>query len=487
MKIIEEIKKKSLKESSKLLLSNSAMRQMLLPHMDKKIRALFKDAMEKPYELPAEVEAQYWFIKNLLMRASERMDEKLLSVNLVKSVFSSFVDNVLFTGVPAKNKAYDEEGIENPTLLVISPTHQCNLQCKGCYAGSNKKTASSLDWETFDRILTEKENLWDSYFTTISGGEPFMWKDGDSTIYDMFSRHKNQYFMVYTNGTLLNKKNAERLAEIGNVAPAISVEGFKEETDDRRGDGVYEKILEAFENLRNAGVPFGISVTPTRHNAELLFSDEFVDFYFEEQKAIFGWAFQYMPVGRDIDFDIMITPEQRVEMYKRSREILEERGYSYIDFWNNGYLSSGCIAGGRKGGFFHINWDGNVAPCVFIPYYTANIYDIYKNGGDLNTARNCKFFRDIRKWQRDYGYMRHRDNVENRLMPCPIRDHHADIMKIFKKNKVMPLDSYAEKALESDFYHENLIEYDKQLASALDPVWEEDFLNYKDNWNNDTK
>jgi MoaA/NifB/PqqE/SkfB family radical SAM enzyme len=479
VKIVENIKKIGLRELSNLIFTSPKARRLLLPVADKKIKATFIEMMNNPYEVPAEVEGQYWFVKNLLMQGSERIDENLLSPDIMKTTFNSLVDNVLFKGTAIKDKVYAEGGVERPTLLLISPTKRCNLHCTGCYAGSNKKTAASLDWDTFDRILTEKEELWDSYFTPISGGEPFMWRDGDRTIYDMFAKHKNQYFMVYTNGTFLNKENVRKLADAGNVAPVLSVEGFEKETDARRGKGVYDKVLQAFANLREAGNPFGISVTPTRKNADLVMSDEFVDFYFEKQKALFGWAFQYMPIGRDIDFDIMVTPEQRLSMYKKSKRILKEKGYSYVDFWNNGYLSNGCIAAGRKGGYFYINWDGNIAPCVFVPYYTANIYEIYKNGGDLNTARDCEFLNDVRNWQKNYGYMQHRDKVGNRLMPCPIRDHHNEMLNILRKNNVKALDPFAEEALKSDLYHEQLIEYDKKLAHVFDPVWECDFVNHK--------
>ena len=479
MKIVENIKKIGLRELSNLIFTSPKARRLLLPVADKKIKAIFIEMMNNPYEVPAEVEGQYWFTKNLLMQGSKRIDENLLSPDIIKTMFNSLVDNVLFKGTAIKDKVYAEGGVERPTLLLISPTKRCNLHCTGCYAGSNKKTAASLDWDTFDRILTEKEELWNSYFTPISGGEPFMWRDGDRTIYDMFAKHKNQYFMVYTNGTFLNKENVRKLADAGNVAPVLSVEGFEKETDARRGNGVYDKVLQAFANLREAGNPFGISVTPTRKNADLVMSDEFVDFYFEKQKALFGWAFQYMPIGRDIDFDIMVTPEQRLSMYKKSKRILKEKGYSYVDFWNNGYLSNGCIAAGRKGGYFYINWDGNIAPCVFVPYYTANIYEIYKNGGDLNTARDCEFLNDVRNWQKNYGYMQHRDKVGNRLMPCPIRDHHSEMLNILRKNNVKALDPFAEEALKSDLYHEQLIEYDKKLAHVFDPVWECDFVNHK--------
>lgn len=479
MKIDENVKRLGLKELSRLIFNSPKMRHLLLPEADKKLKALFAEKMDSPYELPAELDGQYWFVKNLLMRASERMDENLLSPDILKKIFSSLVDNVFYKSPAAKDKAYAESKLEYPTLLVISPTMRCNLNCTGCSAGSNKETAASLDWDTFDRILTEKEELWHSYFTTITGGEPFLWRDGDRTIYDMFAKHKNQYFMVYTNGTQLTRENVGKIAEAGNVAPAISVEGFENETDARRGKGVYAKVLQAFANLREAGNLFGVSVTPTRNNAELLVSDEFVDFYFEKQKALFGWAFQYMPIGRDIDFSLTVTPEQRLHMYKRTKYIMEEKGYSYVDFWNNGYLSHGCIAAGRKGGQAYIDGNGNVAPCVFMPYYTANICDIYKSGGDLNTALNTKFFKDIRSWQRECGYMQPRDKIGNRLMPCPMRDHHRDALRILKENDARPLNPYAEDALKSDLYHKQMEEYDEQVAALMDPVWRSDFIDRK--------
>ena len=121
---------------------------------------------------------------------------------------------------------------------------------------------------------------------------------------------------MYTNGTLINEKMAQRMAEVGNITPAISVEGFEKETDGRRGKGVYKRILKAFENLRNTGVPFGISITAMKSNAEFVLSDEFMDFYFEQQGAIYGWIFQYMPIRRNYTLDLMVTPEQRKWMLK---------------------------------------------------------------------------------------------------------------------------------------------------------------------------
>jgi organic radical activating enzyme len=211
-----------------------------------------------------------------------------VSRHAVKRLVDVFVGNVLLR--------HDEDadlvarlGFVPPKFILVSPTGTCNLRCVGCYAESDPGSHASLDFDTFDRILTEKRKLWGSYFTVISGGEPFLWRDGERDLLDMVSRHDSDFFMVYTNGTLIDDETARRMAELGNISPAVSVEGFEEETDARRGKGTHRKVLAAFDNLRKHGVPFGVSVTPTRDNWDVITSDRFADFYFDEQGAIYGW------------------------------------------------------------------------------------------------------------------------------------------------------------------------------------------------------
>ena len=121
------------------------------------------------------------------------------------------------------------EGFYPPSLLVVSPTMRCNLKCYGCYAGNYTKE-EDLPFEEFDRIVTEGKEL-GIFLYIVSGGEPFVW-DG---LMDIFEKHDDCVFQVYTNGTLLDDATCERLVNLGNVWPCISVEGFEKETDERRG------------------------------------------------------------------------------------------------------------------------------------------------------------------------------------------------------------------------------------------------------------
>jgi MoaA/NifB/PqqE/SkfB family radical SAM enzyme len=50
-------------------------------------------------------------------------------------------------------------------------------------------------------------------------------------------RHQDCGFMMFTNGTLIDEAFADQMLEVGNLMPAISVEGYEAETDFRRGAG----------------------------------------------------------------------------------------------------------------------------------------------------------------------------------------------------------------------------------------------------------
>jgi MoaA/NifB/PqqE/SkfB family radical SAM enzyme len=147
---------------------------------------------------------------------------------------------------------------------------RCNLNF-GCYLSySKKETIHPL----IHRLLFEAKEM-GIFFITVSGGEPFIRED----LLDIFAAHNDVYFQVYTNGTLIDERVAKTLSRMGNVLPALSVEGWEKETDDRRGPGTFRKILAAMDRLRQARVFFGFSATATRQNNERISSDEFVKFW----------------------------------------------------------------------------------------------------------------------------------------------------------------------------------------------------------------
>ena len=108
--------------------------------------------------------------------------------------------------------------------------------------------------------IVDEGNDMGVYLFTLLGGEPFMWDE----LLDFARENKDAYFQVFTNGTLLDHDTIDELAKVGNIAPMLSLEGSPELTDQRRGDGVHDQVMEIMDHLGEAGVLFGYSCTVTR-------------------------------------------------------------------------------------------------------------------------------------------------------------------------------------------------------------------------------
>ncbi|MCP2519638.1 radical SAM protein [Candidatus Aminicenantes bacterium AC-708-M15] len=433
---------------------------------------LLKDIIYFPRKLQ---EDKFYMLKSIINALDRGIKEGLISKKIISQFLNSF-GNIYFKEKNKLKNFESEYGFKPPAFVTISPTKFCNLNCTGCYANSFKKAKEKLGYKIVSRIIREQKELWGSHFTVISGGEPLAYKSNGKTIFDLAEEHNDTFFLMYTNGTLINEQVAEKFAELGNITPAISVEGFEKETDERRGKGVFKKILKAFENLRKHGVPFGISITATRFNADLILSEEFVDFYFYEQGALYGWIFQYMPIGRSYNLDLMVTPQQRLQMYFKTWEYIKGKGLFLADFWNCGAVSTGCISAGREGGYLYIDWNGNVMPCVFNPYTADNIIEVYKKGGNLNTILFSSFFKGIREWQKEYVLEKSPSEMGNIIIPCAIRDHYEIMYELIRKTGAKPANKDAEQALQDPEYYKRLMNYGEELRKITDEIWEKEYL-----------
>jgi MoaA/NifB/PqqE/SkfB family radical SAM enzyme len=426
-------------------------------------------------ELPPGVQDDRAVMGLALLRTIER----LLAERRVSKGTLDFASRLLAymlvtnrSGEKARQEIKAQKGHRPPAFLVISPGKACNLHCKGCYADSDR-TGEKISWSTLDRIVTEAEQDWARSFIVISGGEPLAYRSEGKGILDLAQKHNRSFMLFYTNGTLIDDQIAERLARLGNLTPAISVEGWRETTDARRGDGIFDQVLAAMQRLRQAGVLFGVSLTATRHNVEELLSEEFIDFLFEEQQASYGWIFHYMPIGRSYTLELMPTPQQRLWMWRRSWEIIRQRQIFLADFWNHGTAALGCLSAGNfQGmGYMYINWKGSVNPCVFVPYSPININQVYASGGTLTDAWKDVFFASIRRWQESY-----QSSSGNWMAPCIIRDHHADLRRLIARYEPDPDDESARQALLDGDYAQGMDDYDQAYQALTQGIWQDYYL-----------
>ncbi len=383
------------------------------------------------------------FLKSLLLQGRRIIGR--CSKKCQTKFAENLIVNEFIAAGPRREEFYSRNGFFPPFLLVISPTMRCNLNCYGCYAGQYNQ-GEELAAEQIHRLLNEAREM-GIYFFTISGGEPFIRRD----LLEIFTAHPDLYFQVYTNGTLIDRSLARTLSHLGNVLPAISVEGWEKETDSRRGPGAFKKILSAISNLREEGVLFGFSATATRMNNEIIMSDEFVNFL-AEQGCFIGWFFNYIPIGRKPVLELMPTPEQRIYRRERLIELRKKVPMILADFWNDGPLVGGCIAGDR---YLHINSQGDVEPCVFVHFSVDNI-----RGKPLEEILNSDFFQAIRR-RRPYS--------PNYYRPCLIIDHPRILRQVVQEGKAHPTHPDAEGIL-TEFFVE-LEQYASTYGKLADALW----------------
>ena len=342
----------------------------------------------------------------MLMRVLTEVDAGVLEKVLV-----NFVLNANMQGWPRQCEMREQYGCNVPWAILLDPTSACNLHCKGCWA-ADYGNRLNLSFDDINSIIEQGKDL-GVYFYIYTGGEPLVRK---RDLIELCERHDDCVFLSFTNGTLIDEEFCEDMLRVGNFVPAVSVEGDRASTDARRGEGTFDATLRAMSLMRERKLPFGISCCYTSANFEQVSSPDYLD-QMSEWGAMFVWYFHYMPVGTDADASLMVTPEQRREMYFRVREFRHTKDVFAMDFQNDGEFVQGCIAGGRR--YLHINANGDVDPCVFVHFSDSNIHD--------KTLLECL---------RAPLFMAYHDGQpfnDNMLRPCPMLENPEKLREMVER------------------------------------------------------
>jgi len=372
-----------------------------------------------------------------------------LDAGVRKAFFQNFIINEVVIGQKRQDTIREECGCNIPWAILMDPTSACNLKCTGCWAAEYGNQLS-MSLETLDSIIEQGKKL-GVYFYLYSGGEPLVRK---KDIIKLCEKHKDCIFAAFTNGTLIDEKFADDMLRVKNFIPAISIEGFEEETDSRRGKGTYKAVTRAMEILKRKKLAFGASCCYTSRNTEIIGSEAFFDDIIAKG-AKFAWFFTYMPVGADAVPELMATAEQREFMYRQIRKFRETKPIFTIDFWNDGEYVQGCIAGGRK--YLHINAGGDIEPCAFIHYADSNIHQ-----KTLLEALQSPLFMQ---------YHKNQPFNNNHLRPCPLLDNPERLVDMVEASGAKSTDLIKPE----DVYELSLkcVNTAEKWALAADRIWNE--------------
>lgn len=357
-------------------------------------------------------------IQSYMTRGVERIVSDALRATLKNPKESIYMGKFALASKAASEKRRKAEpaGEHIPPFLIASITSQCNLHCAGCYSRCNHATVDSepvkqLTGEEWSKIFDEASDLGVS-FILLAGGEPMLRYD----VIEAASKRSDILFPIFTNGTFMSDKYYELFDRCRNLIPIMSIEGDREITDNRRGAGVYDKLISGMDEFKKRGLIFGASITVTTSNIKDVTSKSFLNELSSRGcKAVI--FVEFVPVTDD---SVELAPGEEERKYLKEKiEKLRKDSQEmvFISFPGDEKSSGGCVAAGR--GFFHINSHGGAEPCPFSPYSDINVRDT-----SLKEAMNSRLFRKLR----DGGYL-----LEDHPGGCTLYERRDDVERIMRE------------------------------------------------------
>lgn len=273
-----------------------------------------------------------------------------------------------------------------PAFLFLSITSRCNLRCIGCWSTAGG-AARELDLATLDGVVAQAKRH-GCRTIGLLGGEPLL----HAGLLDLMGRHGDCYFVLFTNGTLVDRGLAAALGRLGNVTPLVSIEGGAAESDVRRGgSGVFERTLEGLRCFSEAGLVTGVASSLCRSNVGELASESFVDALIT-RGVHYLWLYLYRPVGAVPAPDLCLDREQVLAVRRFLVEMRRRKPLLLVDSCWDAEGRALCPA--AAGIACHVGPGGDLEPCPPVQLAGENVRDgaLYEL---VTRSRSLRAFREL--------------------------------------------------------------------------------------------
>ena len=200
-----------------------------------------------------------------------------------------------------------------PLVLMLEPTHRCNLRCVGC--GRIREYGDTLDQEmTLEECLQAVDEAGPPVIT-ITGGEPLLYSRVDELVRAILARGKHIYFC--TNGLLL-EDDLERFRPSSRFTWNVHVDGSEAVHDGIIGrPGGFQKAVAAIRAAKDRG--FRVTTNTTVYRGTSV--DDLEQLFTELAGAgvdgiLVAPGFSYGEVGDEL----FLTRHEIMEKFARIRE-----------------------------------------------------------------------------------------------------------------------------------------------------------------------
>ncbi len=271
----------------------------------------------------------------------------------------------------ARRKVWESRGVHVPPLMILSVTRQRNLRYPGCFVQAQGTKAGASDdhmtEEDLRRVVGEARALGVS-IVVLAGGEPLTRPE----ILDVACEHPELLFVLVTNGSLMEDSILETLARRRNIVPVVSIEGYEEESDGKRGGGVDRHALRAMDQMKARGMFFGTSIMVTRANFAITTSRVFVRGLIERGSRLFFYV-DYVPIEGGTEH-LSPSESQRSAAALTMDLLRAEFPGIFLGSSASEQAFGGCLAAGK--GFIHVSPEGALEPCPFAPLSDMNVRQV---------------------------------------------------------------------------------------------------------------
>lgn len=275
-----------------------------------------------------------------------------------------------------------------PRLLIQwHITERCNLQCTHCY-----QTVPPPADPPLSQLLAVLEQIRDlitrlnhvsarpiPVHLTLTGGEPFLHPEFFNLLEQIASQPRTvRQIAILTNGSLLDRCAAARLALLKPAFVQISIEGAEATHDRIRGAGSFQRAVRGLRLLVDRRIPSYISFTAHRDNVA---DFPAVAALARSLRITRLWADRLIPLGQGAaDSGRLLSPDDTrafFETMKREKarhslsrtEIVMHRALQFLIGGGKPYR---CAAGRT---LLTILPDGGLLPCRRLPLPAGNVFD----------------------------------------------------------------------------------------------------------------
>ena len=204
-----------------------------------------------------------------------------------------------------------------PLVLMLEPTHLCNLSCSGC--GRIREYAKTIrEMLSLEECLQSVDDC-PAPVVTITGGEPLLYPHLNELIKGTLKRGKHIY--LCTNGILLEKA-LETLKPHPNFMINIHIDGM-EETHDRllERKGVFKLAIDGIKKAKQKG--FRVCTNTTIFKETNLVEIEML-FVMLEEAGVDGLlvapGFDYEAVGEKLFLARREIENKFIDVYEMSKK-----------------------------------------------------------------------------------------------------------------------------------------------------------------------